>query len=355
MSDGWLDELDGISASDSDDPLDRIWARLSRPFDVIGTVGALTGLSTASVSQLVGTIVATSPEADRLLQQFPTSVRSLATSIQTHAERCVGSLRGPILWSETMSARASSYGDEGLFVCMAPSRAYDIDENRVLVAALLDVVAAAKEADATIQAGAASGPGGPSAGLGAAYDDTALLLDARRNGHEAARFASHPSLSRVSRKRPSPRAIKRTRSGKHLKSYGPALAMLERTANPVGAADLSGWCDARTRAQHAAFIGLAERLEVLGGRLPAFRVERGALYAGPIQYRHGRGHGESTPRSGILVGDLLIDVPDQLDDANRTRAEEQLRQRARQLQSMVVMDDADLDRAIDRAVELATT
>ncbi len=33
-----------------------------------------------------------------------------------------------------MSARASSFGDEGLFVCATPSRAYDVDENQVLVA-----------------------------------------------------------------------------------------------------------------------------------------------------------------------------------------------------------------------------
>ncbi len=85
---------------------------------------------------MVGARVATSPEAEALLEAMPKTVRSLATSLQTQTERCLGSLRGPVLWSETMSARASSFGDEGLFVCKTPSRAYDIDENRVLVAAL---------------------------------------------------------------------------------------------------------------------------------------------------------------------------------------------------------------------------
>ena len=51
-------------------------------------------------------------------------------------QRCIGELRGPVLWSETMSARASSFGDRDLFICATPSRAYDIDENRILVAAL---------------------------------------------------------------------------------------------------------------------------------------------------------------------------------------------------------------------------
>ncbi len=325
---------------ESDDPLDQIWFRLSRPFDVVGTVAALTGLSLAAVSQLVSMIVATSPEAARVLDHFPSTVRSLATSIQTHAERCVGSLRGPVLWSETMSARASSFGDEGLFVCMAPSRAYDIEENQVLVRALLDIADAAKEAEA--------------ASVDGAYEDAALG-SARRNGTDAALYASHPSLQRVTRKRPNPRAVKRTRSGKHARSYAPALAMLERTANPVDAADIRAWCDARTRAQHAAFAGIVRRLEALGGRLPPYRVERGALYAGPVQYRHGRAIGDHAALSGIVIGDLLVDVPDRIGDPNRKRAESQLHQRSGHRRSMVVMDEDDLDRAVAFAIELATT
>src|SRR4051795_9351490 len=118
------------------DALFEIWNRLSRPFDAARTVAALTGLPVHDVSRMVGTDIATSEQADALLAAMPSTVRSLATSLQTQTERCVGQLRGPVLWSETMSARASSFGDDGLFVCQTPSRAYDIDENRVLVAAL---------------------------------------------------------------------------------------------------------------------------------------------------------------------------------------------------------------------------
>ena len=96
---------------------------------------------------MVGARIATSPEAEGLLDAMPTVVRSLATSLQTQTERCLGNLRGPVLWSETMSARASSFGDEGLFVCKTPSRAYDIDENRVLVASLVMIADAARGAE----------------------------------------------------------------------------------------------------------------------------------------------------------------------------------------------------------------
>jgi len=317
----------------------EIWNRLSRPFDTARTVSALVGLPANEMVQMVGARVATSPEAERLLETMPTVMRALATSLQTQAERCLGSLRGPVLWSETMSARASSFGDEGLFVCKTPSRAYDIPENRVLVAALMIVRDAASEAEHNNER---------------ALDDP-LLRAARRNGNEANRFGQHPSLARVARERPNGRAIKRTRSGKHRRSYQPALDMLTRQANPLDANDVWALCDERTRAQHRVLVGVMERLERHSGtRLPPLRVERGALFAGPVQYYHGRRLGDRTRLSGIVIGGLLVDVPDRLHDPNRRRAEARLAARAGNRQSMTVMGDEDLDEAVARAIALAT-
>jgi len=317
----------------------EIWNRMSRPFDVVRTVSALVGLPANEVAQMVGARVATSPEADGLLDAMPTVMRSLATSLQTQTERCVGSLRGPVLWSETMSARAASFGDEGLFVCKTPSRAYDIDENRVLVAALERICDAAYSADHNNER---------------ALDDP-LLRAARRNGNEANRFSQHPSLARVTRERPNARALKRTRSGKHRKSYQPALEMLERFSNPLDPGDVWALCDARTRAQHRVLMGLVERLERHGStRLPAFRAERGALFTGPVQYYHGRRLGDRTRLSGIVVGQLLVDVPDRLHDPSRRRAEARLAARSGSRPTLVVLGEEDLDRALERAIELAT-
>ncbi|HVN51157.1 MAG TPA: hypothetical protein VMT43_06985 [Acidimicrobiales bacterium] len=321
------------------DPFLEIWNRLSRPFDVVRTISALLGLPASEIAQMVGARVATSPEADALLEAMPRTVRSLATSLQTQTERCVGNLRGPVLWSETMSARASSFGDEGLFVCKTPSRAYDIDENRVLVAALLSIRDSAFVAEHNNER---------------ALDDP-LLRAARRNGNEANRFVEHPSLTRVTRERPNARAVKRTRSGKHRKSYQPALDMLERMASPLDSGDVRALCDERTAAQHRVLIGLIERLEHHGGtRLPPFRVERGALFSGPVQYYHGRRLGDRTRLSGIVVGQLLVDVPDRLHDPSRRRAEARLAVRAGGRRAMVVMNEEDIDRAVEVAIELAT-
>ncbi len=219
-----IEALPPGGSSDRLDPLMEIWARLSKPFDVVRTVSALVGLPQAEVAQAVGSDIANSFEAEALMLAMPHTLRSLATSLQTQTERCVGSIRGPVLWSETMSARASSFGDEGLFVCKTPSRAYDIDENRVLVAALNAVREAAQAAEHNNQH---------------ALDDP-VIRAARRRGLEANRYLEHPSLASVTRERPKPRAMKRTRSGKHRKSYQPAIAMLDRAANPLDLDDGAG-------------------------------------------------------------------------------------------------------------------
>jgi len=315
-----------------------LWRRLGRPYEVLSTVGTIFGRSPAAVAQLVGAVLATSPEATTLVEELPRTVRNLATSIQTHAERCVGELRGPVLWSETMSARASSFGDEGLFVCLAPSRAYDIDENQVLVAALERLREAARWATGTT-----AGPG----------QDEALLRVAAHAGAEAARFAHHPSLARVSRRRPTARAIRRARSGKHHRAYEPALRFLERAADPLTADDVRIFCDERTRAQLHVLLGVVDRLERRGGSLPAFRAERGVLYSGPVQYRHAHALGNPAPVSGIVVGQLLVDVPDQLGDTDRARATAALQARAGRRPVHVVLDDRDVDEAVMLAVRLA--
>ncbi len=314
-----------------------LWSRLIRPFDVINTVSAITGLSHSVVSQLVGSAIAGSTEATRLLDELPRTIRSLASSMTTQNERCKGELRGPVLWSETMSARASSFGDPDLYVCMTPSRAYDVDENRVLVSALIAVRDAAKAATENV--------------LSRHHEDAGLRA-VKRNGNDAGRFVEHPSLQKVSRERPKARALKRTRSGKKAKVYEPAIAMLERAANPLIADDVRQWCDRRTMLQIRVLMGVVHRLELTGNRLPAFRSERGALYAGPVQYYHARLLGDRESLSGIVIGSLLVDIPDQPTDPSRERAEAALLARAGGRQTMVVMTEPDIDRAVIKAIEL---
>lgn len=331
-----LDEAEAALPPDAP-ALDRIWDRLGRPFNTPETVEAILGLPMKVVRQYVGTLIATSPEAVELLDNMPKTIRSLATSMESHAQRLRGELRGPVLWSETMSARASSNGAEDVFVCATPARAYDITENQVLVSALNGVWEASRDAQLISED---------------TYDD-ATLRQARSLGERAKTYLNHPSLRSVTVERPSGRALKRTRAGKSRKSYEPALIMLNRLDDPVQPDDVRSLIDQRTRAQHEVLIELVDRLEQGGSQLPEFRAENGVLYAGPIQYRHPRKRAHTVRLSGILLGTLLIDVPDRLREVNRQRAEDDLAARAQGRSSFLVMDRNDIDRAFAMAVDLA--
>lgn len=314
-----------------------LWARLARPFDVVASVSALVGVTPVAAAQFIGSALARSPEAELLLDTMPSTVRSLATSIRSQHERCIGELRGPVLWSETMSARASSFGDRDLFICATTRRAYDGEENQVLVAALRSIERAARDATERIKA-----PAGD-----------ALLDATRRAGAEASRWLEHPSLADVSRQRPGARAVRRTRSGKHRATYEPALAMLQRASDPLSPDDIAGWRDQRTRAQHHVLMGLVRRLEHEDRELPPFRVERGALLAGPLQFHHNRRLGDRSTVSGITIGRLLVDVPLRLHDPDRLRAERELAGRSGGRPTRAILSEDDIDAAVEQAIELA--
>lgn len=313
----------------------ELWARLARPFDTVATVEALLGLSREVVEQLIGVLVATCDEAETLLDTLPRTLRHLRTAIGTNHRRCWGELRGPVQWSETLAAQASSFGGQDVYVCATPQRAYDIDENRVLVAALRAV------ADAGHLVEAMSGD---------AYDDDGLRR-ARANARRARRFLDHRTLSQIpADARPSPRAVKRTRAGKANRHYRPALDLLDRAAEPLGIEELAAWCDRRTRVQHGLLVAVIRELERRGLRVPAVRAERGTLYAGPVAYIHPRRRGARTRLSGVLVGDVLLDVPTRLRERDRAVAELDLAARAGGRPWCLVMDTDDIVPAVDRAI-----
>ncbi len=217
---------------------------------MVEAVDSVLGLSPNVVKQLTGAMVATCTEAEHLLKVTPETIRSLSISMDNQPEECRGELRGPVLWSETFSCRSSSPGRNDVYVCAAPSRAYDIPENRVLVAALMSVRDAGRGVD-TISA--------------RSYDDDTLRT-ARFNGLRASRLLEHRALSSVARHRPSPRELRRARSGNRRSTYTPALTMLARAADPLEADDILPFCDRRTRAQHAVLVSMVRALRRRGLR-----------------------------------------------------------------------------------------
>jgi hypothetical protein len=316
-----------------DNATTTLWHRLARPFRLAETVDALFGLSPEVVAQLAGIRMCTSPEAGRLLAEMPRLSRALTTSVQAAPLRVRGEIRGPVLWSETMSARAASFGDPDLFVCTTPQRDYDTAENRVLVAALSELADGGKAIEH----------------VGDHYDDP-TIREARAVARSARLFLDHPALARVSRVRVQPRVLKRVRGSKSAERYRSALAVLEQANEPLDIDMLLPYCDRRTRLQHEVLLAVIEDLESRGMRIPALRVESGSLLAGPITYVHPRRLGARDHLHGILVGDVLIDVPDRLRETQRGRAAATLAARSHGRPAVLVLDRVEVPAAVDFAV-----
>ena len=230
--------------------------RLARPYDPERVTAALLGLPNRVARQLVGAVLATSDEAEDLLEAMPAIVRSMAIATTDRAERCMGELRGPVLWAETMSARSASAGDPGLFVCATTTKAYDTDENRVLKAALDAIRRAARNAEH---------------GMDSHADD--VVRRARHNGQHSAHLMEHQTLAQVPVVRPTgpgPAAHPRRQPASHL-STRPGAAAASRGAHgrrpPTGV---------RRRADHRAArpVGRRRRAGRAGHRSPAGAAER---------------------------------------------------------------------------------
>ena len=304
---------------------------LGRPYHPQKVVSALLGVSPRVARHLIGTVVATSEEAEGLLAAMPAIVRSLAVATSNRPQRCVGEIRGPIMWSETMAARGASAGDPGLFVCATPTRAYDTDENRVLRAALHAVQVAGRQAE-----------GGERAG-------SAVTRRARHNGQQAARVLEHQTLAGVPTTRPTGRQLRRTRAGTRRNTYRPAVRTLARVAEPLGAAHITAFASDRTRARLDLLAAVLLRVADHTGGTPSLRCEAGELVSGPVRFHHPPLAGPASRWDGVRVGEVLLDVPapDSIDDGE---ARDELRRRADGGLSVLVVGADDLAAAVTLAL-----
>jgi hypothetical protein len=301
---------------------------LARPYDAERVTAALLGLPTRMARQLVGAVLATSEEAEDLLDTMPAIVRSLAIATTDRPERCVGEIRGPVLWGETMSARSSSAGDPGLFVCATTTKAYDTDENRVLKSALAVVHRAGRHAEIGMEG----------------YTDD-VVRRARHNGQRAGHLLEHQTLAQVPVVRPNGRQLRRTRAGSRRHTYDPALRLLRRAAEPIGVDHLTAFADARTRAQHDLLAATLQHLEDVTGTNTPLRSHRGGLAAGPLTFHHPGRRGDGSQLDGITLGNVLLDVPDPL-DADLERAHAGLQARAGSRRAILAVGPAAVETAV---------
>lgn len=315
------------------DALDFLWSRLARPLNIAPAIGALVGLPQSVTRQFVGVTIATGAPADALLAQMPKLLRSLSISTVNTAVRCVGEIRGPVLWSETMAARSATAGDAGIFICSTPARAYDTPDNQVLVAAL-DVI---RRAGVEVER------------VSSRDTDGDLLRRARTNSARALRYLDHRSLASIDRRKPQRRTIQRARAGGR-PSFRLAHAVLTMADEPVSADHLVPFCSDRTSAQHDVLVAVVRQLESHGFKLPAFHVDRGVLRSGPVSYRHA-GLRDTDEVGGIRVGSVVFDVPLET-STDRDAAEAELARRLPDgLTPRLVLGRNDIARGVEQAID----
>ena len=319
----------------------RLWFHLAQPFDPVAIAGALAGIPHPAARHLVALKVAASSEADQLLARMHETLRSLSVNTSFSPIRCVGDIRGPVLWSETVAARSASPGAADVHVCASPSKAYDTDENRVLLQALLRI----RDAARMVEHPAEDDP------------DAGTVRRARHNGARAIWAIDHRAMATVTRGRITRRGIQRARTGTKARTYRPAVAFLERARQPLTPNDLIPLCDVRTLAQHRVLAAIIHALNEAGRPLPPLRLDNGVLRAGPIAYLHPTrpepGHGAERDLHGILVGEMLVDVPDPLSTTSAVEAEMALDERSGGRPVLAVLHDGDLQRALRLAVARA--
>lgn len=279
--------------TDASTALTELWGRLRRPIDVRAALSALVGLPERTTRHLISAAVASSAQADRLLTAMPRLIRGLSISTTTVPERVVGEVRGPVLWSETLSARAASAGDPGLFVCSTTARAYDTPSNRLLVSALEAIIRGGRDIERL--------PADQRRGQ-------ELFEAARQNADLALRFRDHRTLINVRPEHSRRRPLGRVKANRRRREYQPVLDMLALATEPVDANTVAMFCDARTTALHDLLMGTVAQLERRGITLPAFLVADHALVAGPVRLLH-PDHPRTEGPGGVRVGPRLLTVP----------------------------------------------
>jgi hypothetical protein len=255
--------------------LARLWRRLAMPVEPTEAAEALCGIRPGNARQLLAVAVATSEEAEALLDSVPTVLRSLQVSTTSRPLRCDGEIRGPVLWSETMAARSSSPGAGGVFICASPMRAFDTDENRVLVAALGRIVRAARASDPPI--------------IGPLHPPARELQRARANGERARRALEHRSLAAVPHGLVNGRMLHKTRTSTKAAAFRTAVNLVQRTWATSGADDLAPYIDEATAAEHRFAADVAGLLAARGDLPDRLTIADGALVGGPFFYRRGIG------------------------------------------------------------------
>jgi hypothetical protein len=291
--------------------LRNLWGRLGEGEHCTDAIRTLCGVPESRLSDLAVLTGAASATTRRLLDTAPKLLHALQTSTSMTPERCVGHVRGPVLWSETLNARAHTLGGDDVFVCGVQSRDFDIAENHVLLAAL-DLVA---RAESLLSSDAAS------------LLSEEMLVEIRARATTARSLRGDKHLDDVQRTRVTRTTLHKVSRGRRATQYAPAVDVLARRSTPFDVDDLIAVCDptsvGQLRALDLVLGALADRNEKVG----PLRCDGVEAMIGPVHFRNW--HNATTQgRHGILIHGLLIDGPPTTDGAARAAVVNSLEARA---------------------------
>lgn len=236
--------------------------------------------------------MARSRPAARLIARTPEIMRNLSHQTSVHTERCVGHVRGPIQWSETITAWGSGVGVNDVFVCGTPRRDFDVPENRMLVWLLKRLVSAGRRA----------------AGDAAKWFEPADVERIREQGRQAQRYLNHPSLRGISPKKLDGREWRLVRKSRHLDTYGPAIRLAERVNRPFNASDATAISSAATQEHHRVMLLLLDAVRTRGQAVPLLTIRGDFLVSGQLRYRNPyiMVDRRLSATSGMFFGDVRV-------------------------------------------------
>jgi hypothetical protein len=277
------------------DPTGELWSRRDPRADAIAHAAALLGSDTARVADAACVSLAASPAATTLLEQMPTRIATLSSVLVTTPQRCSGSVRGPILWSATMSARSSAAGSHEVVVCATTRRSFDTAENRLLVAVLESLASARTVIDAAPEARPIEAAEG---------DDRARIVEVAR---QARAWRRHPRLAGLRGEDPTARELTKLR-GRRRAGIDALLAMRRLATCPVPGSDPLGLVDPWTAGYHGFVLHVLDVLAPTVALPEAFSAHDGELRCGPVTWRHPRSRG-AAPTGVSYRGVPLLPPP----------------------------------------------
>lgn len=284
------------TATISDDLAMHPWTMLHSQADRLHGAHCLIGMPTTDLRAHADYLLLTSSATSLVLNQMDIMIRELNTAIEDDVELSMMSVRGPILWSETMTARAHSFGNEDVYMCRVTARTFNTAENRFILATLQNLVTTFHR-----------------------FSQTALWHELEQSERDhlhdeyqlARKWSQHTRLSKLSKKPIRSRELTTIRHSPRNVQFEPFLELHNRRLKLFTTVELNAMADATTREylHHVAEVANAVGLMT---RLPArWSVKVNGLVRGELSFRHPRATGASP--HGISLRGIVVPADGELE------------------------------------------